>query len=261
MSSLVHGLVVQMHVVHALLLRETRTRFGAHQLGYLWALLEPVLWIATFWVIYALGRRHLPANMDSVGFLATGILTYELFSKTATRVGEAINANRPLLFYPQVQPLDLVIARSTLEMATFFGVFIFVMSANVLVNPTVPGGDDLLKVVLGLGLAGALGGTFGLVLCMLGVMLPVVERLRTPLMRPLFWVSGLFYTLDDVPSSAREAVLYNPVLHVVELVRDGWFPSYTAPHASPGYVAGFVLGFALLGLLLERAVRRRIELS
>jgi len=33
------GLVVQGEVIHALILRETRTRFGAYQLGYLWALL------------------------------------------------------------------------------------------------------------------------------------------------------------------------------------------------------------------------------
>ena len=34
-----HGLVVQLQVIHALIMREIKTRFGTHRLGYVWALL------------------------------------------------------------------------------------------------------------------------------------------------------------------------------------------------------------------------------
>ena len=40
---LLRGLWLSAEVVHALVLRETRTRFGGHKLGYAWALLEPIL--------------------------------------------------------------------------------------------------------------------------------------------------------------------------------------------------------------------------
>ena len=46
------GSLTQLQVVHALLLRETKTRFGANQLGYLWALIEPSLVIAMFAIVY-----------------------------------------------------------------------------------------------------------------------------------------------------------------------------------------------------------------
>jgi capsular polysaccharide transport system permease protein len=39
-------------VIHALIIRETRTRFGDSRLGYGWALIEPVLHIALLWVIF-----------------------------------------------------------------------------------------------------------------------------------------------------------------------------------------------------------------
>jgi capsular polysaccharide transport system permease protein len=259
--SLAHGLSVQLQVVRALVLRETRTRFGSHQLGYLWALLEPVLWVATFVALYAVGKRHPPAGMDVVGFLCTGILTYEVFLKTATRVGEAINANRPLLFYPQVKPIDLVFARAVLEISTLVAVFVILALANYALHPELPAPDDIIMVIGAIGLAGALGASLGLVMCMLGVAWNVVERLRAPLMRPLFWLSCLFYTLNDVPKPAREFLLYNPVLHVIELTRDGWFLNYSAPHVSFAYPACWVLALSLAGLLLERHVRRRIELS
>lgn len=260
-ATLAHGLAVQLQVVRALVLRETRTRFGRHQLGYLWALLEPILWIGTFYGLYVVGKRHAPSGMDVIGFLCTGILTYDVFAKNAARVGEAINANRPLLFYPQVKPLDLVFARFLLETGTLTSVFLLLSFANHMLNPGLPAPEDIARVILGLMLAGVLGASLGLVLCMLGVTSNVVERLRGPLMRPLFWVSGLFYTFEDVPKGARELLLYNPVLHVVELVRDGWFASYSAPHVSVAIPLSYVLGLSVAGLLLERKVRRRLELS
>jgi capsular polysaccharide transport system permease protein len=261
MAAIWRGALVQAHVVHALILRETRTRFGDHQLGYLWALLEPMIWIASFAALHTAISHRLQPGMDMVGFLTTGIIPYELFAHTAAKVGESINGNRALLFYPQVQPLDLAIARSLLEAATLTAVFILLMVLNQLFFPGVPGPSDLLTVAIGLVLASLLGASLGLTLCTLGVLSNVVERIRGPIMRPLFWVSGLFFTVADLPPQTRELALINPVLHVVELVRAGWFASYRAPHASPSYIVLIALCLLLLGLVLERAVRHRIELS
>jgi capsular polysaccharide transport system permease protein len=77
----------------------------------------------------------------------------------------------------------------------------------------------------------------------------------------LFWISGLFFTVEDLPEGAQRALLFNPVLHSVELVREGWFSSYESPGASVPYVLYFALAFLSVGLLLERVVRRKIELS
>lgn len=98
-------------------------------------------------------------------------------------------------------------------------------------------------------------------MCMLGDLSNAVNRLRGPLLRPLFWISALFYTVEDVPPDLRELMLYNPVVHVVETVRDGWFPEYDSHYADPVYPIWFILGFALVGLLLERIVRRKLELT
>jgi capsular polysaccharide transport system permease protein len=259
--SLARGAFIQLQTVHALVLRETRTRFGAHHLGYLWAVLEPLMWIATFWGLYYLTHRRVSHGLDTIPFLATGILTYELFNKNMSKVGEAINANKPLLFYPQVQPIDLVFARVALETATLIAVFVVVMAGNAMIQHQIPRVDDILLTMLGLVLAALLGGSLGLCLCMLGVLSRAVERLRGPIMRPMFWISGLFYTLDDAPPAARDLLMKNPVFHAVELVRDGWFADYSAPFASPSYIMAYVLAFSALGLLLERVVRRRIELT
>lgn len=258
MSELARGALNQLRVIHALALRETRTRFGAHQLGYLWALLEPVFWILTFYGMFSLVGRTMPGGMQIVPFLTTGIITYELVMKTSDRASLSIDANRALLFYPQVHTLDLVLARSGLEIATFVTVFVVIIAGHALFVGELAIGD-VLHTMMGMALAGALGLALGTVLCGLSILSKSVERVKGPLTRPLFWVSGLFFTAESLPSSVRELFLWNPILHCVEIVRDGWFAEYDARHADAGYVLVWIIVLLFAGLTLERAVRRRIQ--
>src|SRR5690348_850975 len=81
-----HGLVIQSEVVFAVILRETRTRFGANKLGYLWALLEPSIMIGTFYTFYRIIGRASPPGMDLFSFIATGVVPYTLFTNSVVRV-------------------------------------------------------------------------------------------------------------------------------------------------------------------------------
>jgi capsular polysaccharide transport system permease protein len=253
-----HGLVVQSEVVFAVILRETRTRFGQNKLGYLWALLEPAIMIGTFYTFYRIMHRASPPGMDLFSFIATGVVPYTLFTNSVVRVAESVNGNKALLFYPQVQPLDLAIARSLLEAATFGAVYILLLGGHAIVNKRLEI-DTPLLVIAGMGMSSALGSSLGLVFCCLQQYSTVAERARGPLLRPLFWMSGIFFTADSLPDNVRHVMMKNPLLHCTEMVRDGWFASYSDEHTDFSYVITWWLGLLLLGLLLERAVRKRIE--
>ena len=254
------GFLRQAEVVHALLLRETRTRFGSHKLGYLWALLEPLTIIFTFHALFLLAHRAVPAGMDIVTFIATGLLPYQLFAASARQVAESINGNRALLYYPPVQPIDLAIARWLLEAVTYLSIFVVLMGGHALVHQELVV-DDLLTVLAGFGLASLLGASLGLVFCCVGQFSNAIDRARGPLLRPLFWISGVFFTAESLPAHVRAPALTNPVFHTIELVRGGWFPSYDAGHADTGYVLAWIGVLAVIGLVLERVVRRRIEVT
>jgi capsular polysaccharide transport system permease protein len=254
------ALLVQMQVVHALVLRETRTRFGRHRLGYIWALIEPVLWIATFAALYLLAERPAPDGLPLISFLVTGIVPFFLFRETSTRVAAAIDANKGLLFYPQIRPLDLVLSRVLLELATYLVVLALMLAAASIwfENTSI---DNVLFLLTGMLLASGLGAANGLVFCSLSVFTSSAERLHGPLLRPLFWVSAIFFSSNSMPPAVRDVLLYNPVLHAVELVRDGWFPGYQASYVSIAYPAAWIVGLGFLGLTLERVARRRIQLT
>lgn len=248
-----------MEVVHAIVLREIRTRFGSQKLGYLWALLEPSIVIVTFYWFFRITDRQPPAGMDLFSFIATGVVPYTLFANSVVRVSEAINGNKSLLYYPQVRPIDLVMARSALEAATFAAVFLLLLGGRALYVQELRV-DSPLHVIAGMAMASLLGTGFGMIFCALGQIAPSVERARGPMMRPLFWVSGIFFTVGMLPEEVRAVMLLNPVLHATEMVRDGWFSGYVGYQVAT-YQVSWVLSLLLVGLLLERAVRRKIEMT
>jgi capsular polysaccharide transport system permease protein len=255
-----HPILVQIQVIHALVLRETRTRFGLNRLGYLWAILEPLLFIGTFVLIFRVLGRAAPDRMPIIPFLATGFMPYLLFRETSGRGLHAIEANRGLLFYPQVRPLDLVLARTLLEIVTNFVAFAIIIA----IYSTYTGQFEIanpLRVLTGLGLAAGIGATLGLILCAAGVFSDFVERLHGPLIRPLFWFSGLMYPTSHLPLTYRNLLVYNPIVHAVELTRAGYFRGYRADHVGVGYPLMCITVLAFVGLTLERVARRHLVLS
>jgi len=195
-----------------------------------------------------------------MSFIATGVVPYHMFNNSVVRIAVAIESNKALLFYPQVRPIDLVFARALLEIATYVGVFIVLMTGHALIVQRFEI-DSALSVAVGLVLAGLLGSTLGLVFCTLSQFSNLVDRIMSPLLRPMFWISGVFFTAMDLPERVRAGFLRNPLLHTVELVRGGWFEGYDSRFASVPYILMWILGLAFVGLSLERVVRQRIELS
>jgi capsular polysaccharide transport system permease protein len=151
-------------------------------------------------------------------------------------------------------------ARAGLEFATCYAVFWVLILGQALYRQHFEI-DCVLLITTGFILAGLLGAAVGLLFCCLAEFSKVAERARGPLLRPLFWVSGIFFIPEQIPEAARPAILANPLLHIVELVRDGFFRSYTAEFVSVSYVGFWILGVLLLGLSFERIVRRQIEVT
>ena len=67
--------------------------------------------------------------------------------------------------------------------------------------------------------------------------------------------------MESLPGGFRDALLMNPLVHAIELVRDGWFPGYHARHVDVWYPLTWILVLLFFGLGLERMARRKLELS
>ena len=117
-------------VFFALILREAETRYGRLKIGYLWAFLEPIVFIATLSIIFSYFRGLQSGSMPLTLFYTTGIMPFFLYRDIVTRSMTAVQGNIQLLTFPQVQAFDLIVARALLEIATFFVVF-FVLTGSI----------------------------------------------------------------------------------------------------------------------------------
>jgi capsular polysaccharide transport system permease protein len=81
------------------------------------------------------------------------------------------------------------------------------------------------------------------------------------LTRPLYFVSGVFFSIEVVPEPYRSWLLLNPLLHANELMRAGFFATCEARYADPGYLIAWIGGCLCLGLLMQRALRRWLRVT
>ncbi|MFM9846392.1 MAG: ABC transporter permease [Hyphomicrobiaceae bacterium] len=247
-------LAVQMRVIGALILRETRSRFGRSQLGYLWAIAEPLLYIISLSLLFDAISRHSPFGSSVALFFATGLLPYQLFSRIASALTTAFDANEALLAYPIVKPVDTLIARAMLEIATAALVMILLFGGLVYFAdaPEPESLHVMVVAILGLSLFGFGVGTINAVI---GTLFVSWRQVYDVASRPLIIVCGVFFTLDTLPAGARDIVAYIPITHGIELFRSGYYSGYRSTVMDIGYlfVSGLVL--CLVGLAAERIIR------
>ncbi len=245
------------HVVHALVIREFKTRFGHYHFGYLWALAEPVAHVAVLSIIFGLRSRTTPEGIDFPVFLATGIIPFLLFRRMITRGMSAIEGNRALFSYRQVKPLDTLIARAVLEITIYSIVFVVFMAGAGWLGFDIAAQDPLgvMAVFFTLGLFG-LG--LGALACVFATFVPDATLIVPLILRPLYFISGIFFSIERVPAEYREYLLWNPVLHAMELIRASYFQRIDTAYGDPLYLLWFTVGALSLGLLTFHACRFRM---
>lgn len=248
------ALTVQGRVIGALILREVHTLYGNTRLGYLWAVIQTGFNIAVFWILREVLGAHAPHGMGMAVFLLCGFVPWYMVSDIISRCMTATRANQALLTFPQVTELDLMVARLIVVWGTQLvcALIIFGIAASLGQPMTLRHPSTLVATIF---FAPLLGFGVGLVLASFARLWPTLERLVPILMRFLFFASGLFFQVSELPARFSGFLLLNPAAQLIEWQRYGFTASPTAPIFSISYVAIWCLGSISFGLLLERYVR------
>ena len=147
-------------------------------------------------------------------------------------VSSAISANRGLLAYPVVKPLDAVLARFALNFMTDFLVATLLFVGIIrLTGLTV--NLDLAAIAGAFTLTALFGLGIGTLNCVLFGLYPTWKNFWSVLTRPLFFLSGIFFVFEAVPMPFRDIVWYNPIVHLIGLMRAGFYGSYHADYVGP----------------------------
>ncbi|MBO6920390.1 MAG: ABC transporter permease [Rhizobiaceae bacterium] len=250
-------LVVQLRVILALVLRETRVAFGTAQLGYLWAIANPVFGVAALAIIFSTISRHPPIGSSFVLFYATGMLPFEMYQKYAKSLMKVFDQNRGLYAYPLVKNLDPVYARCILVFATYCLVLFVFFSALILIGLSeFPSHiHESTLAIVALSMLGIGAGMINAVIKALWSTWPQIEGIIS---RPLFFISGIFFIPTMFSSEIRYWLSWNPVLHVIEWFREGYYPNYESVVLDKGYLFLCIGILLLLGFGGERLYRKHI---
>lgn len=252
-------LAITRAVVFAMVLREMRVRFSSRRLGGLWTLAEPLLHLALIMLLYSTIRQRSIPGMDLPVFLLFGLVPFLLFRNISLTMMDALEANRALFAYRQIQLLDAWLARFVVN---------FCISASVLLLMAFAlafwGGYDLhiaeplywvLAWVVGLALAFGLG----MIYCVLGEVAPEWKTVIRLMHLPLYLISGVIFPLRQLPPALLDWLALNPWLHVIELLRVYASPAYRGvPQVNLAYPAAWAVVALCAGLALYRV--RRLQM-
>lgn len=257
-GSFLGSLRVQWRVIQALLMREVITRFGRENLGVLWLIAEPAtftLGVSALWA--AAGLNH-GSSLPIVAFAITGYSSVLMWRNTASKCNSAILQNFNLLYHRNVQVIDVFVTRIILEVAgttaSFTLLSLFFIAIDVISPPV-----DLLQVIGGWFMLAWFGTSLGLVLGAATAYSELVDRIWHPTSYLLFPLSGAAFMVEWLPQRGQDVVLLLPMVHGVEMVREGFFGDTVRTHYDLSYMALFCAVMTLVGLLLVRDAGRRVE--
>ena len=255
-----NSLQIMRDTVHALMMRELKTRFGARKLGYFWALAEPAFQAAIMALLFTLIGRTSLTGVPVAMFMLSGILPFKFFSKLLPQLTASVSANRAMFAYRQVSPIDPFLTRLLIEVATHIIVYVLTLVFMSWLGFSVwP--QDLLSLLAATGLLILVGVGLGLILCSFMSYWEDTLKLLSMIMTPMFFISGIFFCATMIPQQYWYLFTWNPIFHVIELSRDALFESYSTPVGSWAYVASIALVSNAIGLMLYQANRQRFITS
>lgn len=244
-----------LRAISALILREMATTYGRSPGGYVWAVLEPAAGIALLSLVFSIAFRSPALGTNFPIFYATGMLPFVMFNDVHGKIATALLFSKQLLSYPTVTFADALLARFILNIMTqlIVGYIIFIgcmLAFDTRVTP------DLAVIVTAYALTALLTLGIGTLNCFLFTRFPVMQRAWSILMRPMFVLSCIFFTFESVPEQYQTYLWWNPLIHVIGLMRQGFYSTYDATYVSVTYVAVLSLVCMVLGLVFLRRYHR-----
>ncbi|PXY00354.1 ABC transporter permease [Halomonas sp. LBP4] len=247
-------------VWYAMFMREAISRTMADRMGWFWMIAEPLAFTLIMVAIRSfISGDRLIVGADFIPWMITGLMGFFLIREGMMRGLGAVDANSALFAYRQVQPVDPVLVRNALEgLLRTFIFLLFIVGALMLGMDMAP--DDAIAAMgwwlslwsLGLGL--------GLITSVAGTLVPEVATVVRMISMPLLILSGVIFPLNQLPHWLLEYLMYNPIVHGLELLRAGFFDGYKVVYGtSATYFWIFTLITVALGLLMHVRFKEKLK--
>ena len=253
-SSFAGALVRKGNVMKAVMLRDMRTRFFNHGLGFIVVILWPLVHLFILLTIYSLLGRQSPYGSSLYLFFGTGLVPTLSFMYVSRMMVASILANKPMLYFPAIHITDIIFGRATLEVlgSCMMALFVIII-LSLLGENAIP--IDIPNAVAALASTLLLAVGVGSLVSLLAVALPATMIFYFLLVVAVYILSGTLFVPAALPQPIIEVLAWNPVMHGVEWMRTAYFIDYPRQVLDKGYLLSFGACSLFLGLALERGLR------
>lgn len=256
-SALLFSARIQARIIWALLMREIITRYGRHNIGFMWMFVEPMMFTLGVAGLWTFAGLHHSNNLPIVAFAVTGYSSVLLWRNMPGRCSSAVGPNLALMYHRNVRVIDIFASRVLLEgvgaTMSFTILSLFFISIDWMPYP-----EDILKVLAGWLMLAWLGAVLAVTVGAMSELSEVVEKVWHPITYLLFPLSGAMFMVEWLPDTLQKIILYLPMVHGVEILREGFFGSAVNAQYDITYMALICLILTLVGLLLTSEVGRRV---
>jgi capsular polysaccharide transport system permease protein len=256
-SSFAAGWRIQRRVIGALMIRELVTRFGRENIGFLWMMVEPLLFASLVGLIWRYMKGPEEHGVSVVAFAASGYIPLTMFRNAVGRSTRVFSVNGSLMYHRQIKVLDFVLVRFLIEMIGGMMAFLFIATLLILLNEF-PIPADIGALMGGWFLYCLFSFSVCLVLAPLSEMSEVLEKILPVTVYIMIPFSGTFNMTSWLTPDAQRAVLYSPFVHAMELMRYGIFGDRVNAQWNVGVPLTASLVLFLIGLAMCRRIRRRL---
>ena len=255
------GLRVMRVAIWALLLRELQTRFGQYRLGYVWVLLEPLLSIGIMIFLFGTVMQRTLSGMEYEIFLLNGIIPFFMFRSGVTQALSATQSYKGLFSYRPVKPIDALLARIFLEFLLKFIAYTFFSLAFLWFGSSISF-EHIPALLFYWLLLFIFMLAFSLIFMVIGDFSKEVGKFLSVGFLILYLLSGILYSIQIIPVQYREYLLWNPLIHIIELMRHAVAPAYELVSGiSLSYFVIWIILSLFIGLLLYKRFERQMVKS
>jgi lipopolysaccharide transport system permease protein len=240
--------------------REFVSRYLGTQLGFFWAVAQPLAMIAIYTVVFAnIMKPALPGHDSKFAYsiyLCAGILSWQLFGDLLNRSVGVFVRNAPLLKKVSMPKLALPIIVALSGLSNFAVVLILFLVFLAAVGSFPLHSIFALIPLLVLIVAFALG--FGVQLGTINVFYRDVEQSTSILLQFWFWLTPIVYPGRALPGIFEAILQWNPMWPIVSFAQAIFVDDRMPPWSTLAYPSIVAIVLLLLGLVTFRGLSGEI---
>lgn len=225
------------HLLGRLIRRDFLTLYQQTLLGPAWVIIQPLLTVATYIIIFD-KVIEIPINdVPPVLFYLSGIILWNLFAETFTSTAFTFTSNAALfskVYFPRLVIPFSVTASHLIRFFIQFGLFlVFYLYHVVTGSVNTPNGLALIAMPIVVAVVTLLGLGLGLCVSVFIAKYRDIGNLLQLSLRLLMFATPVFYPMSYVTNDQVQGLMkFNPLVPLIESFRYAFlgFGTFTIPH-------------------------------